>query len=420
MLDAITIQARGGNGGHGLVSYHRAKFVPNGGPDGGDGGRGGRIFLRAIDDVYTLEQYRSKAKFHAGNGGNGGPNLRTGAHGSDLVLDVPAGTVVHESETGDLVADLKDPGDQVLVAHGGRGGWGNKRFATSTNKTPGFSQKGHEGETVELRLELRLLADVGLIGLPNAGKSTFLASVSSAKPKVASYPFTTLEPMLGVVMVDYDRFTLADLPGLVEGASEGYGLGFEFLKHIRRCRVLLHVIDSASPDPVTDYELIEGELRAYDPRLEDVARVVAVTKSDLDEGRAAAAAHALELHRGGPVRIISAEAGDGIDELVHELLLLVVEERRLAAARPPDAGEMPILRPASQERFSVIADGEGRFIVEGFRPVSFVEMMDTAMPGARDEIDRRLDRWGIARALRRAGIQPGDTMVFGEVELRWE
>jgi len=420
MLDAITIQVSGGNGGHGVVSYHRAKFIPNGGPDGGDGGRGGRIFLRAVDDVYTLEQYRSKKKFHAGHGGNGGPNLRTGPHGSDLFLDVPVGTVVHDDETDDLIADLDDVGVEVLVAHGGRGGWGNKRFATSTNKTPGFSQKGHEGEAVEVRLELRLLADVGLIGLPNAGKSTFLAAVSSAKPKVASYPFTTLEPMLGVVMVDYDRFTLADLPGLVEGASEGYGLGFEFLKHIRRCRVLLHVIDSASPDPVTDYELIEGELRAYDPKLDDVARIVAVTKSDLDADRAEDSATTLAKHIGRPVRVISADAGEGTDELVHELLLLVAHERKLAAGRPPEADEMPVLRPVSQERFSIVPDGPNRFVIEGFRPVSFVEMMDTEMPGARDEIDRRLDRWGITRALRRAGIQPGDTMVFGEVELRWE
>ena len=235
----------------------------------------------------------------------------------------------------------------MLVAHGGRGGWGNKRFATSTNKTPGFSQKGHEGEQVQVRLELRLLADVGLIGLPNAGKSTLLAAVSSAKPKVAAYPFTTAraDARRGDGRLRA-RFTLADLPGLVEGASEGYGLGFEFLKHIRRCRVLLHVIDSASPDPVTDYELIEGELRAYDPKLDDVARIVAVTKSDLDAGRAEDSATALAKHIGQPVRVISADAGEGTNELVHELLLLVQHERRLAAERPPSTEDMPVLRPA--------------------------------------------------------------------------
>jgi GTP-binding protein len=418
MLDAIDIHVSGGNGGHGRVSYHRAKFVPEGGPDGGDGGRGGRVFFRGVDDVYTLEQYRAKKKFQAGNGGNGGTNLRTGAHGDDLYLDVPAGTVIHDVETGDLIADLVKPGDAVLVAHGGRGGWGNKRFATSTNKTPSFSQKGHAGEALDIRLELRLLADVGLIGLPNAGKSTLLAAVSNAKPKIASYPFTTLEPMLGVVNVDYTRFTMADLPGLVEGASEGYGLGFEFLKHIRRCRVLLHLVDSTSPDPVTDYELIEGELRAYDPKLDDVARVVAVSKADIDPEAARKSAAALSKHLGRPARVISADMAEGTDELVHELMALVVIERQRALEHPDD--EVPVLRPASQERFSVHKEAPGRFVVEGFRAVSFVEMMDTEMPGARDEIERRLERWGIARALRREGIQPGDTMVFGTVELKWD
>jgi GTPase len=418
MLDAIEIHVAGGSGGHGVVSYHREKFVPEGGPDGGDGGRGGRVYLRAVDDVYTLEQYRSKKRYKGSDGGNGGPNLRTGAHGADLHLDVPAGTVIYDAETDDLIADLAQVGDDVLVAHGGRGGWGNKRFATSTNQTPSFSQKGHDGEDLDLRLELRLLADVGLIGLPNAGKSTFLAAVSNAKPKIAAYPFTTLEPMLGVVNVAWDRFTLADLPGLVEGASEGYGLGFEFLKHIRRCRVLLHVVDSTSPDPVTDYELIEGELRAYDPKLDNVVRVVAVTKSDISEEQANASAKALSAHLGVPVRVVSAEFQTGTEELCAELMRLVHIERARAAAEPP--GELPVLRPQSQERFSVYREGPGRFVVEGHRVVTFVEMMDTEMVGAADEIIRRLDRWGVTRALRREGVKTGDRVVFGETEIGWE
>jgi GTP-binding protein len=417
MLDAIEIHVAGGNGGHGVVSYHREKFVPAGGPDGGDGGRGGRVFLKAIDDIYTLEQYRSKKKFRAGNGGNGGPNLRTGAHGTDLYLDVPVGTVVHDVETEDPIADLANIGDEVLVAHGGRGGWGNKKFATSTNQTPGFSQKGQEGEELDIRLELRLLADVGLIGLPNAGKSTFLAAVSNAKPKIANYPFTTLEPMLGVVNVAYDRFTLADLPGLVEGASEGYGLGFEFLKHIRRCRVLLHLVDSTSPDPVTDFELIEGELKAYEPRLEQVVRVVAVTKADLDEKQARASADMLQNHLGKPVRVISAPLEEGTEALTAELMVLVNQEKAKAIEQPGD--EIPVLRPTSEERFSVHKE-DGKFIIEGYRPVSFVQMMDTEMVGAHDEILRRLERWGVAKVLRREGIEPGDTMVFGDVEIEWQ
>ncbi len=418
MLDAILIHVSGGDGGHGLVSFHREKFVPKGGPDGGDGGRGGRVILRAVDDLYWLEYYRSKKKFKAGPGGNGGPNLRHGAVGEDIVLDVPVGTIVIDEEMGDVIADLSEVGQEAVIAHGGRGGWGNKRFATSTNQAPAFSQKGHPGEELDIRLELRLLADVGLLGLPNAGKSTLLAAMSNAKPKIAAYPFTTLEPMLGVVNSGYDRFTMADLPGLVEGASEGYGLGFEFLKHIRRCRVLLHLVDSMSPDPVTDYELIEGEVRAYDPRLGEVARVVAITKADVDREHAKRSAATLAKHIGGEVRVISAVEGDGVEELREALMALVQAEREKAAAEPPS--ELLVLRPESQERFSVHRGAEGELIVEGRRVVQFVEMMDTGMEGARGEIERRLDRWGVTKALRRAGVQPGDRVVFGETVLTWE
>lgn len=418
MLDAVTIEIRGGSGGHGLTSFHREKFVPMGGPDGGDGGRGGRVFFRAVDDVYTLEQYRSKKKFSAGNGGNGGPKLRSGAMGEDLYLEVPAGTVLIDQEDGEMIADLSVVGEEVLVAHGGRGGWGNKRFATSTNQAPNFSQKGHAGEELTIRLEVRLLADVGLLGLPNAGKSTLLAAVSNAKPKIAAYPFTTLEPMLGVVNVGFDRFTLADLPGLVEGASEGYGLGFEFLKHVRRCRVLLHVVDSTSPDPVTDFELIQGEVRAYDPDLESFVRVVAVTKADIDAETARESAATLEQHLGQPVFVISAETGEGIEPLLSRLMELVTGEREAAANRTVE--EVPVLRPGSSERFTINADGPGRWVVEGRRIVQFVEMMDTEMEGSREEVERRLQRWGVLNALRRAGARHGDTVVFGESSITFE
>jgi GTP-binding protein len=395
------------------VSFHREKFVPKGGPDGGDGGRGGRVFLRAVDDVYTLEQFRSKKKFAASDGGNGGIRLRTGAHGQDLTIDVPAGTVVFDMEDGLLVQDLKKPGDTALVAHGGRGGWGNKKFATSTNQAPNYAQKGQRGEELKLRLELRLLADVGLLGLPNAGKSTLLAAVSNAKPKIAEYPFTTLEPMLGVVNVGYQRFTMADLPGLIEGASEGYGLGFEFLKHVRRCRVLLHLVDCSSPDPVTDFELIEGEVRTYEARLEEVPRVIAVTKADLDAEAARTSAAALATHTGAELMVISANQGIGIDELEARLMELVAAEREREQTERP--AEVPVLRPAGEERFVVRAVGERTFEVEGQRVVSFVEMMDTHMEGADEEIARRLERWGVAAELRRKGAKEGDQLRFGEV-----
>jgi len=371
------------------------------------------VFLRAVDDVYTLEQFRSKKKFAASDGGNGGIRLRTGAHGEDLTIDVPAGTVVFDMEDGLLVQDLKKPGDTALVAHGGRGGWGNKKFATSTNQAPNYAQKGQRGEELKLRLELRLLADVGLLGLPNAGKSTLLAAVSNAKPKIAEYPFTTLEPMLGVVNVGYQRFTMADLPGLIEGASEGYGLGFEFLKHVRRCRVLLHLVDCSSPDPVTDFELIEGEVRTYEARLEEVPRVIAVTKADLDAEAARTSAAALAAHTGAELMVISANQGIGIDELEARLMELVAAEREREQTERP--AEVPVLRPAGEERFVVRAVGERTFEVEGQRVVSFVEMMDTHMEGADEEIARRLERWGVAAELRRKGAKEGDQLRFGEV-----
>ncbi len=375
------------------------------------------MLLRAVDDVYTLELYRSKTKFSAGPGTNGGRNNRMGARGEDLVLLVPAGTHVVDAESGDFLADLTEPGDEVAVAFGGRGGWGNKRFATSTNQAPNYAQKGHPGDEVSLRLELRLLADVGLVGLPNAGKSTLLAAISNAKPKIASYPFTTLEPMLGVVNVNWDRFTLADLPGLVEGASEGYGLGFEFLKHIRRCRVLLHVVDCSSPDPVTDYELIETELQAYDATLDQVARVVAVTKADLDMETARTAAQTLEQHLGREVQIVSAEDGTGLEQLGALLFELVKAEKERAAEEADE--EVVVLRPGGAERFTVEQAGKGRYVIEGKGPVTFVEMMDVEDENARFEVYRRMERWGIAKALRRAGAKTGDIIVFGAVEMKW-
>lgn len=417
MLDAITIQVTGGNGGHGLVSFLREKFVPNGGPEGGDGGPGGNVIFRAVDDVYTLEQYRATSKFQATNGGNGGRNNRRGAAGGDLTLLVPVGTLVTDDETGDVLADFTEPDQEAVVAYGGRGGWGNKRFATSTNQTPNYSQSGHSGETRQLRLELRMLADVGLLGLPNAGKSTLLAAMSNAKPKIAAYPFTTLEPMLGVVNVNWERFTLADIPGLVEGASEGYGLGFEFLKHVRRCRVLLHLVDCSSPDPVTDYELIEGEVHAYDPDLDAIPRVIAITKADLDEETAKHSAELLAAHTGREVHVISADEAIGTEALAKLLMERVREARAVDADRPV---ELAVIRPPSDERFLISKVAQGVFAIEGRGPVTFVEMMNLNEEAARHEIYRRMDRWGMSRALERAGAVAGDRLIFGEVELRWQ
>ena len=281
-VDYTSISVKAGDGGDGCIAFLREKFRPKGGPCGGDGGRGGRVFLVAVDDIYTLEDFRQKRSFSAEKGGDGGIRQRTGKQGKDLSLDVPVGTLVYDQEDGALLADLTEVGARALVAHGGRGGWGNRKFATSTNQSPRYAQQGHSGEKVSLLLDLALLADVGLIGLPNAGKSTFLSVISQAKPKIAAYPFTTLAPVLGVVGEEAERFTIADLPGLVEGAHEGVGLGLDFLKHVKRCRVLVHLVDGNELDPAVATSLVEAEVLSYDPLLSDLLRIVVVTKADID------------------------------------------------------------------------------------------------------------------------------------------
>ncbi|HJP41009.1 MAG TPA: GTPase ObgE [Dehalococcoidia bacterium] len=419
MLDRIEVLVEGGTGGNGVVSFRREKFVPQGGPDGGDGGAGGNLIFQAGDAAYTLEYFRSKKKFRAADGTNGGINLKTGGRGEDLIAVVPAGTTVLNTKTGELIADLTAAGDEVVVAHGGRGGWGNKRFATSTNQAPRYSQKGVPGEQRSVTLELRLLADVGLLGLPNAGKSTFLAAVSNAKPRIADYPFTTLEPMLGVVEVGFERYTLADLPGLVEGASAGYGLGLEFLKHVRRCRVLLHLVDCSSPDPITDLELIRGELEAFQEDVSTIREVAAVSKKDIDAEGARVSAEKLAAHLGGAeVTAISAVTGEGVEPLVAELLALVKAERALLGAE--EVAALPVIRPPDMDRFNVEPAGPARWVVEGVGVVQFVETMDLQMEGAFEEVERRLLRWGVIKELNRLGVQPGDAIVFGRVEIEWE
>jgi len=415
MLDQARVLLEGGPGGHGIVSFRREKFIPQGGPDGGDGGHGGRVVLEAVDDVYTLEQYRSRKSYRADGGKNGGPNLRTGAAGRDLILSVPGGTVVLEAKTGELLADLTGPGDRYVAATGGKGGWGNKRFATSTNQAPTYAQKGGEGTRTEVILDLRLLADVGLLGLPNAGKSTLLAAISKARPKIADYPFTTLEPLLGVVQVGFERFTVADLPGLIEGASEGLGLGFEFLKHVRRCRILVHLIDCSSIDPITDYELILHEIGAFEEKLAGIPQVVAVSKVDLDPARGEESCRVLARHLPDtPVVALSAVTGEGVEDLLQDLQVRVGEERRRAAA-----AAVPVFRPPPRERWEVEPAGPDRWEVVGRRIAGFVAMMPLEMSGAQEEIERRLERWGVARELRRRGAKAGDTLVFGDVELVW-
>ncbi len=332
-VDEAVITVAGGNGGDGCVSFRRERRVPRGGPDGGDGGDGGSVILRADPSVNTLLAYRYQPSFRAERGRHGEGSSRAGRAGEDLVLAVPVGTVVHEVASEVVLADLSEPGRQVVVARGGRGGRGNARFAGPAERAPRRRERGQPGEVRRLRLELKLLADVGLVGLPNAGKSTLLSRISAARPRIADYPFTTLAPVLGVVEAGGGSFVVADIPGLIEGAHRGAGLGDRFLRHVERCRLLLHLVDPASPggDPVADMIAVERELAAYDPDLASKPRVVVLTKADLVQDPAPSARVEARAASGGlACVVVSAVTGQGLGRLVETCATMLA---RLSGAR---------------------------------------------------------------------------------------
>ena len=420
MIDRVVIAVAGGTGGDGAVSFRRERFVPYGGPDGGDGVRGGDVIITASRRVSTLGDFRDDLSYPAGHGGKGGPKLQHGARGSMLNLTVPVGTLIHEAghEDEPPIVDLAVDGASVVIARGGRGGWGNKRFATPTRKTPRFAQFGAPGVALTLVLELKLLADVGLVGLPNAGKSTLLRAWSAATPKVAPYPFTTLEPELGVVSVGYERFVAADMPGLIEGASEGVGLGHEFLRHIERTRVLVHVLDMTSDDPLADYELINAELEAFGHGLAEKPQLLALNKLD----DAVAEIQVEELRPriealGVPWFAISAATRTGTDALAKATLQVLQEARE----REVDEAPVPVLKPEPRRR-RVEAERapDGTAVVVGQTAEWLAQTFDTGDFDARRELIDRLKRLGVGRALQRVKVQPGERVRIGATELEWE
>ncbi|HYO62440.1 MAG TPA: GTPase ObgE [Pyrinomonadaceae bacterium] len=345
-IDRTKIRVFGGHGGNGVTAFRREKFVPRGGPSGGDGGRGGDVWLEADEGLNTLLHLRYNPEHKAGRGRHGEGSNRTGSEGEDVTVRVPVGTQVFDGETGVLYCDLSEHGQRWLAAKGGRGGFGNSHFATSTNRAPRYHQEGSPGEERELQLELKLLADVGLVGFPNAGKSTLISTISAAKPKIADYPFTTLEPHLGVVdLGDYRTFVVADIPGLIEGAHEGAGLGDRFLRHVERTKLLLHLVDVSSlagRDPVSDYETINRELTAYDERLAGRPQIVVATKIDaLDEPERLERLRERAAQDGRAFYEISSVTNRGVRELVNavarELEEMGREERE--GGRPASAGE---------------------------------------------------------------------------------
>lgn len=330
-VDEAVVEVAAGDGGSGCVSFLRERFRPRGGPDGGDGGRGGSVLVRASERTATLADHSYLRHFRAGRGSHGQGQDKNGKAGEDKIIEVPVGTLVRDMDSGEIIADLVEDGQEVVVVQGGRGGKGNRHFATSTHRAPRFAQPGEQGEKRTLRLELKLLADVGLVGLPNAGKSSLISAASHARPKVADYPFTTLTPNLGVVESDEAPFTMADIPGLVEGAHKGAGLGLAFLKHVERTRLFVHVVDLSGEDPLSDLTTIQAELKAYDPALAQRVSIVAANKMDLEQAREQWDEFKAALgERGMTVFPISAATGWGVDEL------LLAIERELAENEEPE------------------------------------------------------------------------------------
>ncbi len=416
LLDEVRIFVKAGAGGNGAATFRREAFVPRGGPDGGDGGRGGSVFLRADRHETTFEKFRFKRHFKAERGGHGMSKQKHGKKGADLVITVPLGTSVRTAEG--LVADLTRDGEEVMVARGGRGGLGNTHFKTPTNQAPRIAEKGEPGEEAELWLELKTLADVGLVGEPNAGKSSLLAALSAARPKIAPYPFTTLSPHLGVTEVGDLRLVVADIPGLIQGAHAGKGLGLRFLKHVERARVLLHVVDAARDDALEAYDVVRAELGQYNPRLLDKPEVVAANKMDLEEARAHwPRLHAAWQRRGVTAIPVSAQTGEGIEALLAAL-------KEALAKLPPEERELaPTVRvyrlAPETERWRIERDPDGAFRLVG-RPVErAVAMADLSTREGIDRFQTVLGRMGVLAALERAGVTEGSTVRIGSTELEW-
>jgi GTPase len=420
--DRARIFVQAGVGGDGAATFRREKYVPRGGPDGGDGGRGGHVYLLADAHLNTLLPFKERRRFAADRGGNGGSSRKHGRDGRDVVVRVPPGTVVRtEIEGQTYEVDLEAPGMRLLAARGGKGGLGNVHFATSTHQVPRIAELGEPGEAHELDLELKLLADVGLVGFPNAGKSTLLSMISAAKPKIAPYPFTTLQPNLGVAAVGDYSFVVADIPGLIEGAHRGVGLGFDFLRHVERTRLLIHLVDAAGVDgrdPLADYQQINEELRLYQPELAARPQVVALNKADLPE--ALVRLPRLRVELGLPdaeVFAISAATREGVDALMGHVAARLADMPAPGRAPRQETLAWPV--PMVDERvFSVEPEGPG-WRVRGRKIERLISMTNFAQPEALRRIERVLEASGIGNALRTAGVQEGDPVYIEKAELIW-
>lgn len=416
-IDKAVIHIKAGNGGNGAVSFHREKYVAAGGPDGGDGGRGGNIVFVAQDGSNTLSDFRYKRKFQAPAGENGGAKRCFGRMGEDLIIPVPRGTLLYDNQTGRLMADMSSD-EPFIAAKGGRGGWGNSHFATPTRQVPRFAKPGIPGEEYEIRLELKLLADVGLLGFPNVGKSTLISVVSEAKPQIANYHFTTLTPVLGVVRVDEGAsFVMADIPGVIEGASEGVGLGHEFLRHVERCRLLIHVVDVAGSegrDPLEDFDIINQELVHFNAELATRPMIVAGNKCDLASEEQLAAFEQAMKERGYEYFPMMAAIAHGTKELVDRTAALLAE---LPPIREFEAEPVPLAELDARDSHAVrIENHDGVFFVEGEWLLRLLQTIDLQEPDSLQYFEKVLQTSGVIRKLEEAGVREGDTVSIYDLE----
>ncbi|HEY6040869.1 MAG TPA: GTPase ObgE [Anaerolineae bacterium] len=417
-FDEAKIFVEAGAGGNGAISFRREKFVPHGGPNGGHGGKGGSVFLRVDPRLNTLILFRTRSHFRAENGQNGRGKDQHGKNGKDNVIPVPPGTVVRDAETGDLIADLVTPEADMLVAQGGRGGRGNSAFASSTNQAPRIAEKGDKGESSWLKLELKLVADIGIVGKPNAGKSTFLASVTAARPKIADYAFTTLIPNLGVAVIDDRSVVIADIPGLIEGAHAGAGLGDKFLRHVSRTRLLIHLVDGSNPQPLADFEEINRELELYSEQLARTPQIVGFNKMDLPDAKANWQLVKKEFAQRGSTAVpVSAATGLGVLDLLRRAVAMLAELPTVT--EPVPTGEMKTYRARDDENVFEILRGSGLWSVRGKSVERLAQMTDWQNQDAVLRAHRVLRGMGVTEALKQAGVKEGDSVRLGDVELEW-
>jgi GTPase len=423
LFDRARVFVEGGRGGNGVVSFRREAHVPRGGPDGGDGGRGGDVVLVCDAQRRDLSSLGRSRHFRAGRGEHGRGKRQHGERGEDREIAVPPGTVVRGLDGSET--ELMEDGDRIVVARGGSGGHGNKRFATSTRQTPRFAERGLEGESGEIELRLKLLADVGLVGLPNAGKSSLLARLTRADPKVADYPFTTVEPNLGTIEFDDRQLVLADIPGLIQGAAEGAGLGHEFLVHLERCRLLVHLVEVAplEGDPESNYGAVRGELAGYGAGLDELPEIIALSKVDLlPQDEADRLVSAWRERQGSDaiaVLGISAASGAGLDGLIRAIFAGLPEEEAPARSEGFEADHR-VYRPGEDEGFEVVREADGRYRVRGRGIELLIARHDLENPEALDYLEGRLREIGVIAELQRAGFEPGDEVVVGDLEFELE